>query len=144
MKYRYSFLLFLAFLFLSFLFAAVGDLAQKGTRKRARLALVLVLVLVLAALLGGGGGNRGRAVCGGLVAGALRLGCGLAPLPGPRCFVLSANGKRPRRRSPSATLPALVWAAALIGRAGCGPWVRPWPVPVPVHLGRALWPCALA
>ena len=102
------------------------------------LVLVLVLVLVLAALLGGGGGNRGRAVCGGLVAGALRLGCGLAPLPGPRCFVLSANGKRPRRRSPGATLPALVWAAALIGRTGCGPWLCPWPWAVPCPYGVGL------
>ena len=102
------------------------------------LVLVLVLVLVLAALLGGGGGNRGRAVCGGLVAGALRLGCGLAPLPGPRCFVLSANGKRPRRRSPGATLPALVWAAAFPLALGCA--VPLWRGP---DLGRGWRRCLL-
>ena len=86
----------------------------------------------------GAGRNRGRAVCGGLVAGALRLGCGLAPLPGPRRFVLSANGKRPRRRSPSATLPALVWAAAFPLALGCA--VPLWRGP---DLGRGWRRCLL-
>ena len=93
----------------------MGGLAQKGTRKRARLALVLVLVL--AVLLGGRGGNRGRAVWW-LGCRALRLGCGLVPF-GPRRSVLSTNGKHPRRRFPGATLPALVWAAAFPLALGC-------------------------
>ena len=131
MKYRYSFLLFLAFLFLSFLFAAVGDLAQKGTRKGQGWPWCWPRCWVGVAATGAG-----------LFAVAWLPGlCALVAAwfpPGPRRFVLSANGKRPRRRSPGATLPALVWAAAFPLALGCA--VPLWRGP---DLGRGWRRCLL-